>query len=89
MAFKNKAPRLGWLAADSFADRGDAATQLFNTSASNPHHTGTNFIFIREDIYTEAFPVFIGKYPSISTVYLPPDGPIAFTLHAELGEATA
>lgn len=31
----------------------------------------------------------MGWYPSTSTIYLPSDGPIAFTLRAELGEATA
>lgn len=31
----------------------------------------------------------MGWYPSSSTVYLPSDGPVAFTLRDELGEATA
>lgn len=31
----------------------------------------------------------MGWYPSISTIYLPSDGPVAFTLREELGEATA
>lgn len=31
----------------------------------------------------------MGWYPSTSTVYLPSDGPIAFTLRDELGEANA
>ena len=31
----------------------------------------------------------MGWYPSTSTIYLPSDGPVAFTLRAELGEATA
>jgi hypothetical protein len=31
----------------------------------------------------------MGWYPSTSTVYLPSDGPVAFTLREELGEATA
>ena len=48
-----------------------------------------NFTSIREGLYTNAFPVFMGWYPSTSTVYLPSDGPIAFTLRDELGEATA
>ncbi|KAJ5312791.1 hypothetical protein N7508_003621 [Penicillium antarcticum] len=48
-----------------------------------------NFTSIREGLYTDAFPVFLGWYPSTSTVYLPSDGPVAFTLRAELGEATA
>ncbi|KAJ5689937.1 hypothetical protein N7462_004329 [Penicillium macrosclerotiorum] len=51
--------------------------------------SGVNFTSIREGIYTDAFPVFMGWYPSTSTVYLPSDGPIAFTLRDELGEATA
>jgi len=31
----------------------------------------------------------MGWYPSTSAVYLPSDGPMAFTLRSELGEATA
>lgn len=31
----------------------------------------------------------MGWYPNTSTVYLPSDGPSAFTLRSELGEATA
>ncbi|CAG8286879.1 unnamed protein product [Penicillium nalgiovense] len=50
---------------------------------------GINFTSIREGLYTDAFPVFMGWYPSTSTVYLPSDGPIAFTLRSELGEANA
>ncbi|KAJ9488287.1 hypothetical protein VN97_g5024 [Penicillium thymicola] len=50
---------------------------------------GINFTSIREGLYTDAFPVFMGWYPSTSTVYLPSDGPIAFTLRSELGEASA
>lgn len=48
-----------------------------------------NFTSIREGLYTDAFPVFMGWYPNTSTVYLPSDGPIAFTLRSELGEANA
>ncbi|KAJ5491964.1 hypothetical protein N7453_010061 [Penicillium expansum] len=48
-----------------------------------------NFTSIREGLYTDAFPIFMGWYPSTSTVYLPSDGPIAFTLRSELGEANA
>ncbi|KAJ5098748.1 hypothetical protein N7532_005749 [Penicillium argentinense] len=51
--------------------------------------SGINFTSIREGLYTDAFPIFMGWYPSTSTVYLPSDGPIAFTLRDELGEATA
>lgn len=51
--------------------------------------SGINFTSIREGLYTDAFPVFMGWYPSTSAVYLPSDGPLAFTLRAELGEATA
>jgi nucleoside-diphosphate-sugar epimerase len=40
-------------------------------------------------LYVDAFPLFMGWYPSSSTVYLPSDGPVAFTLREELGEATA
>ncbi|KUM66783.1 hypothetical protein ACN42_g252 [Penicillium freii] len=48
-----------------------------------------NFTSIREGLYTDAFPVFMGWYPNTSTIYLPSDGPIAFTLRSELGEANA
>ena len=50
---------------------------------------GITFTSIREGLYVDAFPVFMGWYPSTSTVYLPSDGPSAFTLRSELGEATA
>ncbi|KAJ5152127.1 hypothetical protein N7492_010422 [Penicillium capsulatum] len=40
-------------------------------------------------LYADAFPVFMGWYPGTSTVHLPSDGPSAFTLRSELGEATA
>ncbi|KAJ5121286.1 uncharacterized protein N7515_009247 [Penicillium bovifimosum] len=48
-----------------------------------------NFTSIREGIYLDAFPVFLGWYPSTKTVYLPFDGPVAFTLRSELAEANA
>ncbi|KAJ6139927.1 hypothetical protein N7471_006413 [Penicillium samsonianum] len=51
--------------------------------------SGINFTSIREGLYTDAFPIFMGWYPSTSTVYLPSDGPMAFTLRSELGEANA
>lgn len=54
-----------------------------------PARADINFTSIREGLYTDAFPVFMGWYPSTSTVYLPSDGPIAFTLRSELGEANA
>lgn len=53
------------------------------------HRANINFTSIREGLYADAFPVFMGWYPSSSAVHLPADGPIAFTLRAELGEATA
>jgi uncharacterized protein YbjT (DUF2867 family) len=57
---------------------------------ANPNSSADiNFTSIREGIYTDAFPVFMGWYPSTEKVYLTSDGPIAFTLRAELGEATA
>ncbi|KAJ5995316.1 hypothetical protein N7481_002293 [Penicillium waksmanii] len=51
--------------------------------------SGINYTSVREGAYTDAFPVFMGWYPSSSAVYLPSDGPVAFTLRDELGEATA
>lgn len=37
----------------------------------------------------EAFPVFLDWHPETQRVILPADGQVAFTLRAELGEATA
>ncbi|KAK9856715.1 hypothetical protein MYU51_000581 [Penicillium brevicompactum] len=51
--------------------------------------TKLNYTSVREGLYVDAFPVFMGWYPSTSTVYLPSDGPVAFTLREELAEATA
>ncbi|GLI74366.1 hypothetical protein PoHVEF18_002603 [Penicillium ochrochloron] len=51
--------------------------------------SGLNYTSMREGLYTDAFPVFMNWYPSTSVMYLTTDGPIAFTLRAELGEATA
>lgn len=51
--------------------------------------SGITYTSIREGIYTDAFPLFLGWYPESKTIYLPSDGPIAFTPRAELGEATA
>jgi hypothetical protein len=48
-----------------------------------------NYTSIREGLYTDAFPVFMNWYPSTSVMHLTTDGPIAFTLRGELGEATA
>ncbi|KAJ5325700.1 uncharacterized protein N7506_008802 [Penicillium brevicompactum] len=51
--------------------------------------TKLNYTSVREGLYVDAFPVFMGWYPSTSIVYLPSDGPVAFTLREELAEATA
>ncbi|KAJ6115080.1 hypothetical protein N7486_000858 [Penicillium sp. IBT 16267x] len=51
--------------------------------------SGLNFTPVREGPYADAFPIWMGWYPSTSTVYLPSDGPMEFTLRSELGEATA
>lgn len=48
-----------------------------------------NYTSIREGLYTEAFPLLMGWYPTTSTVTLPSDGPVAFTLRSELSKATA
>lgn len=48
-----------------------------------------NYTSVREGLYTEAFPLLVGWYPTTSTVYLPSNGPVAFTLRTELSEATA
>ncbi|KAJ5599413.1 hypothetical protein N7450_000480 [Penicillium hetheringtonii] len=51
--------------------------------------SGINFTSVREGIYADAFPIFMGWYPNSSSVQVPSDGPVAFTLRDELGEATA
>ncbi|RMJ26981.1 nmrA-like family [Aspergillus sp. HF37] len=51
--------------------------------------SGITYTSIREGVYADAFPVFLGWYPQSETVYLPSDGPVAYTPRAELGEATA
>ncbi|KAA8650292.1 hypothetical protein EYZ11_001330 [Aspergillus tanneri] len=51
--------------------------------------SGVTFTSVREGVYTEAFPVFINWFPTTSTISLPSDAPISFTLRTELGEATA
>lgn len=51
--------------------------------------SGITYTSIREGIYADAFPVFLGWYPQSEAVYLPSDGPVAYTPRAELGEATA
>ncbi|KAJ5951904.1 uncharacterized protein N7479_010317 [Penicillium vulpinum] len=66
-----------------------APTVTIHPASLTPARAGINFTSIREGLYTDAFPVFMGWYPSTSTVYLPSDGPIAFTLRSELGEANA
>lgn len=63
--------------------------QLFTSPLILLPRSGINFTSIREGLYTDAFPAFMGWYPTTSIVYLPSDGPLAFTLRAELGEATA
>lgn len=51
--------------------------------------SGITYTSIREGIYTEAFPLFIGWYPSTETVYVPQDGPVTYTSREELAEANA
>ncbi|KAJ5677811.1 uncharacterized protein N7477_003444 [Penicillium maclennaniae] len=75
----------GGLHSDSNAD----VQQAHLMTEEMMRQSGINFTSIREGLYTDAFPVFMGWYPSTSTVYLPSDGPIAFTLRDELGEANA
>ncbi|KAJ5826072.1 hypothetical protein N7474_003210 [Penicillium riverlandense] len=75
----------GGLRSDSKAD----VQQAHLMTEQMLRDSGITFTSIREGVYTEAFPIFLGWYPSKSTVYLPADGPVAFTLRTELGEATA
>lgn len=51
--------------------------------------SGVTFTSIREGVYAEAFPLFLGWYPSTEVVSLPSNGAIAYTSRAELAEATA
>ncbi|GAD93698.1 NmrA-like family protein [Paecilomyces variotii No. 5] len=51
--------------------------------------SGITYTSIREGIYAEAFPIFLGWYPDTRTVYLPFEGRAAYTSRIELGEATA
>lgn len=66
-----------------------APTVIIHPALLTPARADINFTSIREGLYTDAFPVFMGWYPNTSTIYLPSDGPIAFTLRSELGEANA
>ncbi|KAJ5946342.1 hypothetical protein N7454_003181 [Penicillium verhagenii] len=75
----------GGLRSDSKAD----VQQAHLSTEEMLRNADINFTSIREGIYTDAFPIFMGWYPNTEKVYLPSDGPIAFTLRAELGEATA
>ncbi|KAJ5612977.1 hypothetical protein N7510_006171 [Penicillium lagena] len=75
----------GGLRSDSKAD----VQQAHLMTEQMLKESGVTFTSIREGVYTEAFPIFLGWYPSTSTVYLPADGPVAFTLRSELGEANA
>ncbi|PGH05297.1 hypothetical protein GX51_03018 [Blastomyces parvus] len=51
--------------------------------------SGISYTSIREGIYADAFPVFAAWYPDTTTIYIPTDGPIAWTSRTELGEANA
>lgn len=44
---------------------------------------------IREGVYTEAFSIFLDWRPDSTKLILPADGEVAYTLRADLGEATA
>lgn len=57
--------------------------------ANRSARSGVNYTSMREGVYTDAFPVFMNWYPSTTVMHLTYDGPIAFTLRKELGEATA
>ncbi|KAL9609554.1 MAG: hypothetical protein Q9167_005686 [Letrouitia subvulpina] len=51
--------------------------------------SGLTYTSVREGIYAEAFPPFLNWYPSITDLFLPADGPVAWAFRKELGEATA
>lgn len=53
--------------------------------------SGVKYTTIREGVYSEAFPVFLGYFDSATTneIAVPADGPISFASREDLGEATA
>ncbi|KAL4923865.1 putative NmrA-like family protein [Aspergillus undulatus] len=78
------------LAFGGFSDDSKAAVQQVHLITEKLlKESGITYTSIREGVYTEAFPVFMNWYPSSKTITLPADGPIAYTLRTELGEATA
>ncbi|KAF2453188.1 hypothetical protein BDY21DRAFT_142601 [Lineolata rhizophorae] len=53
--------------------------------------SGVTYTAIREGVYGDAFPTFLGWYPTDpnQTIYLPADGNVPMVPREELGEATA
>ncbi|KAL4980964.1 hypothetical protein BDW66DRAFT_146737 [Aspergillus desertorum] len=52
--------------------------------------SGLTYTSIREGVYVECFTTFLDWYPErTGSITLPPDGEVAYTSRAELGEATA
>ncbi|KAF7588118.1 hypothetical protein BBP40_006151 [Aspergillus hancockii] len=78
------------LAFGGFTDDSKAAVQTVHLETEAMlRESGVTYTSVREGGYTEAFPVFLNWYPDSTSIKLPTDGPIAFTLRTELGEATA
>jgi len=53
--------------------------------------SGLKYTIIREGVYSEAFPVFLGYFDSATTteIVVPGDGAISFASREDLGEGTA
>ncbi|KAE8391489.1 hypothetical protein BDV23DRAFT_69911 [Aspergillus alliaceus] len=92
-AAKRNAVKHVWytsLAFGGFESNSKATVQTAHLETEEMLRTsGVTYTSIREGAYTDAFPVFLNWYPDSTTVPFPTDGPIAFTLRSELGEATA
>ncbi|VDB92049.1 unnamed protein product [Peniophora sp. CBMAI 1063] len=54
-------------------------------------NSGVEYTIIREGLYIEAFPFYLGFFDSTrdTDVYVPADGPVSWVDRAEVGEATA
>ena len=65
------------------------ATLFIPKTEPNRDRSGLTYTSIREGAYAEAFPLFLDWQLERTKLILPADGEVAFTLRADLGEATA
>ncbi|KAJ5629101.1 hypothetical protein N7490_011329 [Penicillium lividum] len=73
-----------------FKDDSIVAVQQHHVATEKMLSTsGLTYTFIREGIYTEAFPLFLNWYADTAHIILPCDGEIAFTSRDDLAEGTA